>query len=255
MGLRIQHYPKRQCRLAPAAPIQPLTWELQFALGMAVKRKKKKLTSTMTGLKFLSSTCCLTVSFVNFSFCAFSVQSLRFCPPSPASRLDTEAAPYHSSGRRLWCHMGPFRTPALPPPGEPLWTSVSLFTTRIILERGCHGGGWRAGMWKLGGPCSRRQRSLNPSDSAAPSGTHGVGCHLFADTSHLYSPAHVCVLSTKPLPLTASRVLPLGPSPNVTCVQFPNFTVPQANDLFSLPHLLLPAMLLGRFGQKPQFHP
>ena len=31
------------CRLADAAPIQPLTWELPHAVGAALKKKKKKL--------------------------------------------------------------------------------------------------------------------------------------------------------------------------------------------------------------------
>ena len=30
------------CRLAAAALIQPLAWELPYAVGMALKRKKKK---------------------------------------------------------------------------------------------------------------------------------------------------------------------------------------------------------------------
>ena len=30
------------CRLAAVAPIQPLAWEFIYAVGMAVKRQKKK---------------------------------------------------------------------------------------------------------------------------------------------------------------------------------------------------------------------
>ena len=30
------------CRLAAAAPIRPLAWELPYAMGMALKRKEKK---------------------------------------------------------------------------------------------------------------------------------------------------------------------------------------------------------------------
>ena len=30
------------CRLAPAAPIQPLAWELPYAMGVAIKTKPKK---------------------------------------------------------------------------------------------------------------------------------------------------------------------------------------------------------------------
>ena len=41
-GLRIRRCCELWCRPAAAALIQPLAWELPYATGMALKRKKKK---------------------------------------------------------------------------------------------------------------------------------------------------------------------------------------------------------------------
>ena len=43
-GLRIQHCRELWCRLAAAAPIRPLAWELPYATGgEALKKKKKRI--------------------------------------------------------------------------------------------------------------------------------------------------------------------------------------------------------------------
>ena len=40
-GLRIRRCREQWCRLEAIAPIQPLAWELPYATGAALKRKKK----------------------------------------------------------------------------------------------------------------------------------------------------------------------------------------------------------------------
>jgi len=41
-GLRIQHFHELWCRLAAIALIQPLAWELPYAMGAALKKRPKK---------------------------------------------------------------------------------------------------------------------------------------------------------------------------------------------------------------------
>ena len=41
-GFRIWLFGELWCRLAAAAPIQPLAWQLPYASGVALKSKKKK---------------------------------------------------------------------------------------------------------------------------------------------------------------------------------------------------------------------
>ena len=41
-GLRIQRCSELWCRLATVAPIRPLAWESPYAMGVAIKSKKKK---------------------------------------------------------------------------------------------------------------------------------------------------------------------------------------------------------------------
>ena len=40
------------CRLAAAAPVQPLAWKLPYAMGAALKRKKKKEINKTGGYKW-----------------------------------------------------------------------------------------------------------------------------------------------------------------------------------------------------------
>ena len=44
------------CRLAAAAPIWPMAWELPYAAGVALKRKKKKKLNIDLFLPFLHDT-------------------------------------------------------------------------------------------------------------------------------------------------------------------------------------------------------
>ena len=74
-GLRIQHCHELWCRPAAVAPIRPLAWELPYAAGRALKKKKKNV-HLMNGITLKVQCQVYAVSFLLFYLLISSSMSL-----------------------------------------------------------------------------------------------------------------------------------------------------------------------------------
>ena len=91
------------CRLAAAAPVQPLVWELPYALGAALKKKKS------TGNFFFSHRLQSTVECLNIKNQKYLLTPLR---PRACAQWSQAAEPERALAHN-WDHLDP-HPPFLP---------------------------------------------------------------------------------------------------------------------------------------------